>query len=220
MERSVKLTESGSAAAPRDGVRHHRHASRARRESASLDRIATSRAPSTDTVNEAHRPEEKGALRRTHCARALSGRGGASGRRPRPALSVQAGSHPCPSQVPGSLTGRARLVASLREACRPCPSVADCGKCDAGGTGASNSSFRPERTSGMGRTRRGTGMVTGLEQPRRPSSPIQYGSPRTDRALTSPSARAPRECAKPTRGEATSRGKAHRLGVDARFDGD
>jgi len=40
--------------------------SRAQREPAPVDRIATSRAPSTNTVTDAHRPEEKGALGRTH----------------------------------------------------------------------------------------------------------------------------------------------------------
>jgi hypothetical protein len=40
--------------------------SRAQRDPAPVDRIATSRAPSTGTVNEAHRPEERGALRLTH----------------------------------------------------------------------------------------------------------------------------------------------------------
>ena len=40
--------------------------SRVQREPASLDRIATGRAPSTGTLNEAHQPQQKGALRRTH----------------------------------------------------------------------------------------------------------------------------------------------------------
>jgi hypothetical protein len=40
--------------------------SRAQREPAPLDRIAICRAPSTGTVNEAHGPGERGALRLTH----------------------------------------------------------------------------------------------------------------------------------------------------------
>jgi hypothetical protein len=47
--------------------------SRAQREPASLDRIAACRVPSSGTVNEPDQPEGKGALRRTHCARALAG---------------------------------------------------------------------------------------------------------------------------------------------------
>jgi hypothetical protein len=40
--------------------------SRAQREPGPVDRIATCRAPSPGTLNEAHRPEERGALRLTH----------------------------------------------------------------------------------------------------------------------------------------------------------
>ena len=48
--------------------------SRAQREPAPLDRIATCRAASTGTVIEADRPAEKGALRRPDLARVLAGR--------------------------------------------------------------------------------------------------------------------------------------------------
>ena len=65
LRRAIRTARRECAFAPRDGARHRRHAvtpSRAQREHAPVDRIATCRAPSTDTVNEAHRPEERGAL--------------------------------------------------------------------------------------------------------------------------------------------------------------
>src|SRR6266542_1233932 len=80
----------GIASAPVNGARHHRHAvtSAARTRIAKPNR-ARSEHRHPGTVNEPHQPHQEGALRRTHWARALAGRAGAGGRRPRPAVSAK-----------------------------------------------------------------------------------------------------------------------------------